>query len=715
MTDALNALRPLLGYGPDTLYFAFRQVAAPGLESVQSYDVTIDRSHNETWDTLTQIGWLGWLAYQFVYASVFAHGFRRLGLIATRRQNRLFSVTWIACTVLGALSALVLADIRYVGLGLGAGNVAAPIVFAIARALRHRSEASLSALSMRDQFLMVALLGSMTAHLLEIQFGLALVTTRIAFWMFAAISVVLGSGRLIARPLDDRGSSVQIPAPQGVILQAATSGLIAAAILCTLLFAFTTLTPGQTNSLSLIWRALTFNALTNQPSTVLPALLSVTWLSALALTWVDLQHSHSLTTRRVAAQSIGAFALGSLGLSAIFEVALAGYLSGLAQTPVDPADVAAVLVRSTQVAHVVDVYFITLLGVALLMALIALAWLPADNAARPQRRSGPIGAVILIGLGGIWLHFADLNPIRADVYHKLGTEHAATSPAAAAGLFRQAIRLAPQQDFYFLAWGRALVQQAQSVIASGIETPSRLSDQTRLGDVLALDDHQLAQLNRLDLLYAAQAALQQARALNPLYPDHTLNLARFYLPELPVNTAARSNLAALADDYYTQAVRLSPSNAAYWNEWAEFEQKYQHDPDRALEKLAQSLRLNPAYADTYLQQGQIYADQAAWPLARDAYQQVVNIEPHRAEAYSALAFSHYRLQELPQAAAAYQRYIELAPDAPNVWEAHKNLALVYRQLGDLTQALNELRLAAGLTTGDDQAQLNALVTQWQIR
>jgi tetratricopeptide (TPR) repeat protein len=262
-------------------------------------------------------------------------------------------------------------------------------------------------------------------------------------------------------------------------------------------------------------------------------------------------------------------------------------------------------------------------------------------------------------------------------------------------------------DAYPMALGRVLKYRAN---ASKPEPASRFSDQTRLQDVLALDVQQMAGLNRLDFLYAAQTMLLHARDLNPLYPEHTLNLARFYVPETPMDSDAKVKLAELAGRYYAQAIRLSPGNVLLWNEWAVLDLDRQ-DPDAALVKLAESLRRDPRYGPTYVALGNAYGAQKDLERAAQAYRQALDLQPDLAEAHSRLAFTYYQQGQLTQAAQAYSRYIELAPRASNVWEAHKNLALIYKQMGDLTNAVVQAQTAASLAPEEAQSQLQTLVEQ----
>ena len=69
--DAFNFLRPFIGYGPEAMYVAYNRFYPPELATIEARNASPDRSHNETFDALVITGWFGFLAWQFVYLSVF--------------------------------------------------------------------------------------------------------------------------------------------------------------------------------------------------------------------------------------------------------------------------------------------------------------------------------------------------------------------------------------------------------------------------------------------------------------------------------------------------------------------------------------------------------------------------------------------------------------------------------------------------------------------
>ena len=85
--DALNVLRPLVGYGPEAMWVAFNRFYPPELAYHESRNASPDRSHNETFDSLVITGALGFVAYMALFISLFYYSLKWLGLIRSSRQR----------------------------------------------------------------------------------------------------------------------------------------------------------------------------------------------------------------------------------------------------------------------------------------------------------------------------------------------------------------------------------------------------------------------------------------------------------------------------------------------------------------------------------------------------------------------------------------------------------------------------------------------------
>ncbi len=155
---------------------------------------------------------------------------------------------------------------------------------------------------------------------------------------------------------------------------------------------------------------------------------------------------------------------------------------------------------------------------------------------------------------------------------------------------------------------------------------------------------------RPDLFEKSLETLRRAQQMNPFHPDTLTRLGHVHWnwSRLISDPEQRAEKLETALAYYQQAVTLSPLN--HWHQ------------------------LKETITKTLLHLGATYAD----------------------------------LGELSQAAEAYQKAIEKAPDG---YEGHKGLASVYLQLGRLDEALEEARMARDLAPEEERAGLDDLIAQ----
>jgi len=281
--------------------------------------------------------------------------------------------------------------------------------------------------------------------------------------------------------------------------------------------------------------------------------------------------------------------------------------------------------------------------------------------------------LVLLGLGattGIWCNAINLDAVRADIAYNLAQVQ---NLDYAIGLDQYAIERAPLEDVYYRGLGITLGGKAQ--LANATNPVSRFDERTTFDTVQQLALPQVVALERSDLFFAARTTLLRARELNPLNPDLTVALAQMYQQWATLApAAARPALVEQASQFYAQAISLRPRDARLLNESALFDLTYQRDSNAALQKWNASLRIDPRIAQTYWDLGQTYA-------ARN---------------------------DSAKAIALFQKYIELAPNAPNFWEAYKNLALLYEQIGDLASAIQAARAAMRLAPAEAQSALAEL-------
>ncbi len=119
--DRFNAIRPIIGYGPESMYVAYNPFYIPDLAQVEKRNASPDRSHNETWDSLVITGALGILAYLAIFLSVIYYSLKWIGFVADKRQRNLFFILTLGGGVIGAVGLSAWRGIEYFGVGMPFG------------------------------------------------------------------------------------------------------------------------------------------------------------------------------------------------------------------------------------------------------------------------------------------------------------------------------------------------------------------------------------------------------------------------------------------------------------------------------------------------------------------------------------------------------------------------------------------------------------------
>lgn len=192
--DAFNFLRPLLGYGPESMYVAYNRFYPPQLATVEARNASPDRSHNETFDALVITGWLGFLVWQALYVSVFYYGFKWLGVVRSKRDRNLLLGLWVLGAV-GATAVIVpLMGLPFFGVAVPFGSIIGLVIYLVYYALfvtAQESEAGQDPFQV-DRLLLLGLVTAVLAHYVEIHFGIAIAATRLHFFVFVGLMFVIG-------------------------------------------------------------------------------------------------------------------------------------------------------------------------------------------------------------------------------------------------------------------------------------------------------------------------------------------------------------------------------------------------------------------------------------------------------------------------------------------------------------------------------------------
>ena len=706
---ASNPLRAVVGYGPETMFVAFSPVYPPELGHLESRQATPDRSHNETFDALITTGAIGFVAYLALFVGIFLYGLRWLGFLpeadAPGGARRLFLGLALGGAALGVLVPLALDhSLRFAGVGLPVGLIAGVAVYLAAAAFARPAGSQPTAFGGRE-LLLASLLALIVGHFVEIHFGIAIAATRLYFWLALALLISLGTGRLRLEPAPTpaqpvprtaelsgrrrraaRGARQRVAAQRPVsALVGAAAGVFGALLLGTVLFDFVNNLTGDTAPLRILWRSLASVQLPGGRAVQSPGVAALAFLTwALGALWVlgEAENAGARLGQGWWWRACGLYGAISLGGALLFALVHASRLQPRAD-----------------VGLVIYLYYAFAFGAILLAA--ALLPGPREPGEAWVRGRQAILYPLLAGAVGLMV-WSNATVVRADICYKQGWDgyHRPASEALAAGsidratalryydqalyYYDQALRWAPEEDYYLLFKGKALLER------------SELTDdaQARLRD-----------------LQAAEETLRRAQALNPLNTDHTANLARLCRSWAAISGDAATRQAKLeeAARYYEQATRLSPHNAALFNEWGQTLLALGR-PEEALARYQQSLALDNRYAQTYLLLAEYYLRAQDKEQAAHYAAQAAEVDPASMQVHSSLGYLYSQMGRTDDAIAEYQKVLAVYPKD---YITQKNLAILYSQAGQTEQALAAAQAARALAPESERAGLDQLIAQLQ--
>jgi tetratricopeptide (TPR) repeat protein len=608
------------------------------------------------------------------------------------------------------------------------------------------------------------------AHFIEIHFGIAIASTRVHFWVYAALFVLLGLNRIGTEaprhsvPPTVSPKAMATVSPQATALGGATAvsqlqtipmqggdgerqqerqskrsrrrvkrqaahqtavpsgqevglrrpslttkviiaSLIVSVILFTMAFEFIANPMGEADSVRIIQLSLT---------TLVPRGISRTSYGTLwmfCMTWlVGAIVVLAETERSASSRQTPTWWLSALGIYTAVTLTVLIFGVALHTAHIKPG---------VDIGNTIVFFYQALAFLGLLVALA----LTVDTPLPPRllRVANSWVYAILIVLAVLGIYATNVSVVKADIYYKQGLKLEEDQRLdVAIQLYDRAIKLAPDQDYYYLFLGRALMGKAST----------------------ATDSEE-----RISWFNKSFQALDKARLLNPLNTDHYANLGRLYRnwADVAATPEERAEKLELAHNYYVQATTLSPHNAQLFNEWATV-YLAKGDNEGGLAKINQSLALDPRYAATHLLLGNYYATQGNLDEAAVSYRRAVELDPENAEAYSTLGYLYFQQGNITDALTYNEQAVKLDPtlarahstlgliyyrlgrldDAvaenlkvletfPNDFISHRNLALLYEQLGNIDEALAHAQAALPLASDDDKPALQSFVEQLQAQ
>jgi tetratricopeptide (TPR) repeat protein len=624
--DRFNWLRPLVGYGPESMFNAFAYVYPPDLAHVEARGSSADRSHNETMDTLVITGILGFLAFYFLMISLFYYALRWLGWAPDPSSRRRLIILLILFGLLGAVIPYLVdtVDDRYtfIALGLPIGLIVGVVVHLVWQGVVRQRDDDERVVFSNHPLLLIALLGAIIGHFIEVHFVFSIAATYTYFWVYAGLMVALARMNQIAhqttatpvkaaefaaeaaerttvevdpeesasrrsRRTRRRSANRQPVAPadsqppslkqEGLDTWVGSLGLAMAIVLMIITFDF--ITPAfqfvlsDTDSMSLLW------------------MFAITWLIGLVIVLSDLAVRRALWGNAVSwGRVILLYGVTSLGYFLIY------YLAHRVQfgQKITVSGIADVIRAADVLVGGLRLFYIFLFLLMVLLA-IMLSWQSMKRLNFWRSDNWWLyPPLVIAALALIW--FKNLDVVRADIYLKEGDRYRNGSQwNQAIALHDKARTMDSDEDFYYLM----LALDYQLMAQDGNLPPETRAGAWQQGEDIAME----------------------ARRINPYNPDNTGNMGRYYFTVGQVFDPDRFTDAL---EYFEKATILAPSNVIYHNLWAQtyyILQNYQS----AIERLEQSVEIDPRYPPTWILLGDTYAAMGDVDKALEAHTQAMSL------------------------------------------------------------------------------------------
>ncbi|MBA3470648.1 MAG: O-antigen ligase family protein [Herpetosiphonaceae bacterium] len=262
----------------------------------------------------------------------------------------------------------------------------------------------------------------------------------------------------------------------------------------------------------------------------------------------------------------------------------------------------------------------------------------------------------LIALAGVWFFnldniYADMRFLQAKQWIEQGNSFDTHILGYAA--LREAIDSAPNEDLYYLMYGRALMSLATDVsqiqneqlqkepsqqlaqLTNRQPDPNASLDQLPPANYDPDSIREVAQkfassYGPLQILDFARLALQEAQTLNPGNKDHPANLGRLHASWFRnierVDAASAQSHLDDAIKSYEAAHKIAPQDVELAGQWVML-YLYKQDYDRAVTEMERIADLDPIYAPSFARLGEAKRRQGDLPGAAAAFSEAVALDP----------------------------------------------------------------------------------------
>ncbi len=677
-TDGWWRIRPLVGYGPETLPTMFPQQvfiggAAPGV-GIES------RLHNSFWDTVQSVGLLGLAATLLLQAAVFSRGLSGLGLCGIRSRHWRLAAAGVLLGLFSGLAMELYFGTGYFGLGFPVGFAGGLILWPLITEWRGGQAAAAHECGPAAS-LMIALLAALTAHWIDMCFAFPTANTSALAWICAGSIVALGgSGVLSGDELKASKRAREAP----WLPTALWRGVLAGGMLAALCHAFITdFSPEAGSAVGILQHGLTRD--------LAARLLVPTWLGALLL----LANGQGLPGERGSRWRMFAVAgVVSLGVAAAWSAWKIGKLAEVGGIPTATTPLAEVIRKAVLLENLAIWNLLFLLMLALLVAI----FVHGAGGRVPRRRPGfPVWVAAVIATAACvqMIRVTQLPVLSSQASGALVGRLGASQPLAAAEIHERVLQHNPRDSFSRIHGSKAAMAVAE-----------------RSQDSAAC----------LQAMRGAEKILQDGLSLNNRNVLHYFlgNVLMRQAFEMPVG-AERQSTARRARAAFAAAVRYAPNTEVAWFEASLVERELLGDKAAADGLLARADGIAATVAPVIFGEQYSYQMQTtASPALNPAYgKRGVEYYTRALEAPGGLPTAEQArlrvakgtlLVNLRQPGKARDCLMEATRlgETPDLWRAHAMLAELSLKAGDPATAGPHLDEAIQRAPGTARRNLQRL-------
>jgi superkiller protein 3 len=285
-----------------------------------------------------------------------------------------------------------------------------------------------------------------------------------------------------------------------------------------------------------------------------------------------------------------------------------------------------------------------------------------------------------------------------ELFRQGNAAQAAGNYSQAETIFRQVIRINPQDALAYYNLGTALYDQGKLEEAITYYQKAIQLNAKFAGTYIVLG----AALYKQGKLEEAIAYYRQAIQLDPKFAGTYYNLGTALYDQGKLEEAIT---------YYQKAIQLDPKYAGAYNSLA-IALSNQGKLEEAITYYQKAIQLDPKYAGAYINLAIVLSNQGKLEEAITYYQKAIQLDPKYAGAYINLGAVLYLQGKLEEAITNYRIALSLPDEkvspisASNHTLAHNNLGYTLQQQGKLPEAIAEYQKSIALDGNFVTAQNN---------